>query len=82
MITGDSLFQPRASRSWSLEEGLALTLPHSSVQPWHGSDSHFCASVYSDHLAQIVELLGKIPPDVAFSGRYSAEYFDRRGGWN
>ncbi|XP_075882156.1 SRSF protein kinase 3 [Nelusetta ayraudi] len=52
MVTGDSLFQPRAGRSWSLEE---------------------------DHVAQIMELLGKIPPDVAFSGRYSAEYFDRRG---
>lgn len=80
MITGDSLFQPKASQSRSLEEGLALTLPHCSVQPWRGSDSHLCVS--ADHVAQIVELLGKIPPDVAFSGRYSAEYFDRRGGWN
>lgn len=49
---------------------------------WRASNSHLCISVSSDHVAQIMELLGKIPPDVAFSGRYSAEYFDRRGGWN
>lgn len=82
MVTGDSLFQPRAGRSWSLEEGSALTLSHHPVQPWRASNSHLCVSVASDHVAQIVELLGKIPPDVAFSGRYSAEYFNRRGGWN
>lgn len=33
----------------------------------------------SDHIAQITELLGKIPPVVALSGKYSAEYFSRRG---
>ncbi|KAF1390853.1 hypothetical protein PFLUV_G00062400 [Perca fluviatilis] len=52
LLTGDSLFEPKAGESISLEE---------------------------DHIAQIMELLGKIPPDVAFSGKYSAEYFSRRG---
>lgn len=50
--------------------------------PWHRNKSHLRVHVSSDHVAQIVELLGKIPPDVAFTGRYSAEYFDRRGEWN
>lgn len=33
----------------------------------------------SDHIFQIIELLGKIPPADALSGKYSAEYFNRRG---
>ncbi|KAM4562624.1 SRSF protein kinase 3 [Odontesthes bonariensis] len=32
-----------------------------------------------DHIAHIIELLGPIPPPFALSGRYSREYFDRRG---
>ncbi|XP_034393292.1 SRSF protein kinase 3 [Cyclopterus lumpus] len=52
LVTGDSLFEPKASESISLEE---------------------------DHIAQILELLGQIPPAVALSGKYSAEYFNRRG---
>ncbi|KAM7404279.1 hypothetical protein PAMP_011642 [Pampus punctatissimus] len=52
LVTGDSLFEPKAGGSLSLEE---------------------------DHIAQITELLGKIPAAVALSGKYSAEYFSRRG---
>ncbi|KAM4610657.1 SRSF protein kinase 3 [Polymixia lowei] len=52
LVTGDSLFEPKAGKTFSLEE---------------------------DHIAHIMELLGKIPPDVALSGKYSAEYFNRRG---
>ncbi|XP_035502172.1 SRSF protein kinase 3 [Scophthalmus maximus] len=52
LVTGDSLFEPKARESISLEE---------------------------DHIAQIMELLGKIPPSVALSGKYSAEYFGQRG---
>uniref|UniRef100_A0A3Q1G6Z6 non-specific serine/threonine protein kinase n=1 Tax=Acanthochromis polyacanthus TaxID=80966 RepID=A0A3Q1G6Z6_9TELE len=50
LVTGDSLFEPKASESISLEE----------------------------HIAQIMQLLGKIPPAVALSGKYSADYFSRR----
>uniref|UniRef100_A0A8C0Y7U3 non-specific serine/threonine protein kinase n=1 Tax=Cyprinus carpio carpio TaxID=630221 RepID=A0A8C0Y7U3_CYPCA len=32
-----------------------------------------------DHIAHIIELLGPIPPHFALSGRYSREYFSRRG---
>ncbi|XP_076860158.1 SRSF protein kinase 3 [Brachyhypopomus gauderio] len=32
-----------------------------------------------DHLAHIIELLGPIPTHFALSGRYSREYFNRRG---
>ncbi|CAB1330211.1 unnamed protein product [Coregonus sp. 'balchen'] len=52
LVTGDSLFEPRAGKTFSLEE---------------------------DHIAHIIELLGKIPAAVALSGKYSIEYFNRRG---
>ncbi|KAH6928855.1 hypothetical protein HPB50_020444 [Hyalomma asiaticum] len=32
-----------------------------------------------DHLAHIIELLGEIPRHIAFSGRYSREFFTKRG---
>ncbi|KAJ3545606.1 hypothetical protein NMY22_g2371 [Coprinellus aureogranulatus] len=32
-----------------------------------------------DHIAQIMELLGEIPRSVAFSGKYSGEFFTRKG---
>lgn len=34
---------------------------------------------FPDHIAHIIELLGSIPPHFALSGRYSREYFNRRG---
>ncbi|XP_064876972.1 SRSF protein kinase 3-like isoform X2 [Oncorhynchus nerka] len=52
LVTGDSLFEPKAGKTFSLEE---------------------------DHIAHIIELLGKIPAAVALSGKYSVEYFNRRG---
>lgn len=52
LITGDTLFEPKAGKIISLEE---------------------------DHIAHIVELLGRIPPAVALAGKYSTDYFDRRG---
>jgi serine/threonine-protein kinase SRPK3 len=32
-----------------------------------------------DHIAQIIELLGEFPRSVAFAGKYSGEFFNRRG---
>uniref|UniRef100_A0A8C1YUB4 non-specific serine/threonine protein kinase n=1 Tax=Cyprinus carpio TaxID=7962 RepID=A0A8C1YUB4_CYPCA len=52
LVTGDSLFEPKAGPNFSLEE---------------------------DHLAHIIELLGKIPVSVALSGKYSYQYFNRKG---
>ncbi|XP_072305631.1 SRSF protein kinase 3 isoform X2 [Eucyclogobius newberryi] len=36
-------------------------------------------SLEEDHIAQIMVLLGKIPAAIALTGKYSAEYFNRRG---
>lgn len=32
-----------------------------------------------DHIAQIMELMGEIPRSVAFAGKYSGEFFNRKG---
>jgi len=32
-----------------------------------------------DHIAQIMELMGEIPKSVALQGKYSAEFFNRKG---
>ena len=36
-----------------------------------------------DHLAHIIELVGAIPRNIAFSGKYSKEFFkkNKRGDW-
>ena len=33
-----------------------------------------------DHIAQIIELMGEFPPSLAFSGKYSSRFFNRKGG--
>jgi len=35
-----------------------------------------------DHLAHITELLGPIPRNIAMSGKYSREFFNKRGMQN
>ncbi|PFH53511.1 hypothetical protein AMATHDRAFT_137398 [Amanita thiersii Skay4041] len=32
-----------------------------------------------DHIAQIIELMGEFPKHIAFSGKYSSEFFNRKG---
>ncbi|KAF8888311.1 kinase-like domain-containing protein [Infundibulicybe gibba] len=32
-----------------------------------------------DHIAQIIELMGELPKSLAFSGKYSHEFFNRKG---
>ena len=32
-----------------------------------------------DHIAQIIELIGEFPKPVAFAGKYSSEFFNRKG---
>ena len=32
-----------------------------------------------DHIAQIMELMGEFPKSIAFSGKYSSDFFNRKG---
>ena len=34
-----------------------------------------------DHIAQIMELIGEFPKAIAFSGKYSSEFFSRKGAY-
>lgn len=42
----------------------------------HGGDEY---SRDEDHLAHIIELLGNIPPSIAFRGKYGLKYFNSYG---
>lgn len=37
------------------------------------------ATPCADHIAHVIELLGEIPRHVALGGRYSREFFNRKG---
>ena len=67
---------------------LSRGLTHSSLQIFElltGGDYLFdpaSGSRYSkddDHIAQIIELVGEFPKSLAFSGKYSSEFFNRKG---
>jgi hypothetical protein len=42
----------------------------------HSGDNY---SRDEDHIAHIIELLGSIPKNVALSGKFSREFFNKRG---
>ncbi|XP_015203838.2 SRSF protein kinase 3 isoform X1 [Lepisosteus oculatus] len=84
LVTGDSLFEPRAGKTYSVEEGKQRGTDRCAVLEtgeweilWHCF--LFVFLLLADHLAHIIELLGKIPARVALSGKYSREYFTYKG---
>uniref|UniRef100_A0A3Q1GT30 non-specific serine/threonine protein kinase n=1 Tax=Acanthochromis polyacanthus TaxID=80966 RepID=A0A3Q1GT30_9TELE len=66
LATGDYLFEPHSGEDYTRDEGTTAVIL-------------LCTSLCSDHIAHIIELLGPIPLPFALSGRYSREYFNRRG---
>lgn len=58
-----------ACMAFELATGDYLFEPHSSAE--YSRDE--------DHLAHVIELLGDIPRHIAFSGRYSKEFFNKKG---
>lgn len=61
------MFSP--SKAFELATGDYLFEPHSGADYTRDED----------HLAHIIELLGKIPRHIAHSGKYSKEFFDKKG---
>lgn len=55
--------------AFELATGDYLFEPHSSEE--YSRDE--------DHLAHIIELLGDIPKPIAFSGKYSKDFFNKKG---
>ncbi|XP_022652436.1 SRSF protein kinase 3-like isoform X2 [Varroa jacobsoni] len=58
-----------ACMAFELATGDYLFEPHSG--PDYSRDE--------DHLAHVIELLGEIPRQIAFSGKYSREFFNKKG---
>ena len=38
-----------------------------------------CLFLFSDHIALIIELLGKVPRKLILAGKYSKEFFNKKG---
>ena len=58
-----------ATQAFELATGDYLFEPHSGEN--YSRDE--------DHLAHIIELLGPIPRPIALTGKYSREFFNKRG---
>lgn len=56
-----------------------VPLPPCSLSPLPPPPSSFLPLSSVDHIAHIIELLGVIPRHFALSGKYSREFFNRRG---
>ncbi|XP_052779952.1 LOW QUALITY PROTEIN: SRSF protein kinase 1-like [Mya arenaria] len=59
-----------ACMAFELATGDYLFEPHSGGEEYSRDE---------DHLAHIIELLGPIPRNIALSGKYSREFFNRKG---
>lgn len=94
LATGDYLFEPHSGEDYTRDEGTTHhntqhTTHTTAVWQHSSSQTHCCrvsernsvcvCSLCSDHIAHVIELLGPIPLPFALSGRYSREYFNRRG---
>lgn len=82
LATGDYLFEPHSGEDYTRDEGAARHFTPTVPSPDCHDDPDdlcVCVSLCSDHIAHIIELLGSIPLPFALSGRYSREYFNRRG---
>lgn len=79
MATGECLFDPQPGKYFSRDDGrtpsaLFISLTEAS-QPLYLD----VFSLRLDHVALIIELLGRIPPQIAFSWNKSTKFFSRPG---
>lgn len=57
-------------QAFELATGDYLFEPHSGGEEYSRDE---------DHLAHVIELLGPIPRHIALAGKYSREFFNRKG---
>jgi len=77
LATGDFLFDPHSGRNYSRDEGELKKRHNLFLFLFFFSDIFFL--LFPDHIALMIELLGPYPKSLALTGKYSSEYFDRRG---
>uniref|UniRef100_A0A670Z3I2 non-specific serine/threonine protein kinase n=1 Tax=Pseudonaja textilis TaxID=8673 RepID=A0A670Z3I2_PSETE len=63
MATGKHLFEPQAGQYFSRDDGRSTV----------------CVASFANHVARIIELLGKIPPKTAFLWQQTSTFFSRQG---
>ncbi|NWZ46576.1 SRPK kinase, partial [Haliaeetus albicilla] len=79
MATGECLFDPQPGKYFSRDDGRtpsALFISPTEVSQPLYLDAF---SLRLDHVARIIELLGRIPPQIAFSWNKSTKFFSRPG---
>lgn len=67
LLTGDYLFDPQAGTKYTKDDGM-----------WKKCVNDILLTLI-DHVAQIIELLADFPPFLVYSGKRSAELFNRKG---
>uniref|UniRef100_A0A6I8S2M9 non-specific serine/threonine protein kinase n=1 Tax=Xenopus tropicalis TaxID=8364 RepID=A0A6I8S2M9_XENTR len=89
LATGDYLFEPHSGENYSRDEdhtaqiidsrqGSHVTL-RSFANTQRGSVSTVISHLKTDHIALIIELLGRIPRKLIVAGKYSKEFFTKKG---
>ncbi|CAL5326578.1 unnamed protein product [Camellia sinensis] len=88
LATGEMMFTPKSGQGFSDDEKpSAVILQFTIIYGWDPYEYSSCISItvsqgcdsYEDHLALMMELLGKMPRKIAVGGARSKDYFDRHG---
>ncbi|XP_049590853.1 SRSF protein kinase 1b isoform X3 [Syngnathus scovelli] len=86
LATGDYLFEPHSGEDYSRDEGLWILeeqiLPinnHETCKTKANVLSLIATLMSPDHIALIIELLGKVPRKLITAGKYSKEFFTKKG---
>ncbi|NXY43849.1 SRPK kinase, partial [Ceuthmochares aereus] len=79
MATGERLFDPQPGKYFSRDDGRTPSVLFTSLTEASQSLYLDLFSLCLDHVARIIELLGRIPPQIAFSWNKSTKFFSRPG---
>ncbi|NXT20272.1 SRPK3 kinase, partial [Syrrhaptes paradoxus] len=79
MATGECLFDPQPGKYFSRDDGRTPRVLFISLKEMSQSLYLGVFSLCLDHVARIIELLGRIPPQIAFSWNKSTKFFSRPG---
>ncbi|KAG5534479.1 hypothetical protein RHGRI_022566 [Rhododendron griersonianum] len=78
LATGEMMFTPKSGQGFTEDEVLYSSYTGSTMS--HGYDNYDRSPcLENDHLALMMELLGKMPRKIAIGGALSKDYFDRHG---
>lgn len=79
MATGERLFDPQPGKYFSRDDGRISPVLLITLSEVSQSLSLDMFSLCLDHVARIIELLGRIPPQIAYSWNKSTKFFSRPG---